>query len=261
MNIQKLVESNWFHNFIIGVIVFNGVILGVQTYRSFSPEFLGMLDTLDSICLAIFVIEIALKLFVYRLSFFKEGWNNFDFIIVAVALIPASEGLSILRAFRIFRVLRLITAVTSIRRVVSGMLHALPGVGSVGGLLLIVFYIGAVISTTLFGEQFPDWFGNLQSSMYTLFQIMTLESWSMGIVRPVMEVYPYSWVFFVPFIAATSFTVLNLFIGIIVDAMATVKEEEHHVLEHEKKNFTNISEIRAEIDVLNEKLDKLLERK
>jgi voltage-gated sodium channel len=125
MNIQKLVESTWFHNFIIGVIVFNGVILGVETYRTLSADFIGFLHVLDSICLSIFVIEITLKLFVYRLSFFKEGWNNFDFIIVAVALIPATEGLSILRAFRIFRVLRLITAVTSIRRVVSGMLHAL----------------------------------------------------------------------------------------------------------------------------------------
>lgn len=261
MSIRSIIESSWFQNFIIIVIVFNGVILGVQTYKTISPDFLSILDTVDQICLSIFVIELMLKLYAYRLSFFKQGWNNFDFIIVTISLIPASGSLSILRAFRIFRLLRLITAVNSIRRVVSGMLHAIPGVGSVGGLLLIVFYIGAVISTTLYGEDFPLWFGTLQASMYTLFQIMTLESWSMGIVRPVMEVHPYSWLFFIPFIATTSFTVLNLFIGIIVDAMATVKEEELHTLEHEVENHKNISKIRDEINILNKKLDRLLEEK
>lgn len=261
MNIKNIVEAKWFQTSIVTVIVFNGIILGVQTYRTLPSGFLEFLDVIDKICLSIFVIELLLKLSVYRLKFFKDGWNIFDFIIIAISLIPTSGGLSILRAFRIFRILRLITAVQSIRRVVSGMMYALPGVGSVGGLLLIIFYIGGVISTSLFGEDFPDWFGTIQHSMYTLFQVMTLESWSMGIVRPVMNIYPYSWIFFVPFIAVTSFTVLNLFIGIIVDAMATVKEEEHHFIEHEQKNFTNVSEIRVEIDVLNEKLDRLLEQK
>jgi voltage-gated sodium channel len=140
------------------------------------------------------------------------------------------------------------------------MLVAIPGVGSVAGLLLIVFYIGAVISTTLYGEAFPEWFGSLGASMYTLFQVMTLESWSMGIVRPVMDVFPYSWLFFIPFITVTSFTVLNLFIGIIVDAMATVKEEEFHTHEHEAENYVNIKQMKDEIGELNRKLSILIER-
>lgn len=234
MNVIKhLVESSRFQNFIIFVIIFNGMILGLQTSRELSDNTQVLLNLADLICLSIFIIEILMKLFVYRFSFFKEGWNVFDLLIVAVALIPSSGGLSILRAFRILRVLRLITAVHSFRRVVTGMLIAIPGVGSVAGLLLLVFYISGVLSTMLFGQDFPQWFGTLGRSMYSLFQIMTLESWSMGIVRPVMEVQTYAWVFFIPFIMVTTFTVLNLFIGIVVDAMATVKESEQDELREE----------------------------
>ena len=231
--IKNLVESSRFQNFIIFVIVLNGIILGLETSRDLSDGTMWLLHLADKICLTIFIVELTMKLVVYRFSFFKEGWNVFDLLIVVVALIPSSGGLSILRAFRILRVLRLITAVDSFRRVVNGMLIAIPGVGSVAGLLLLVFYISGVLATMLFGEDFPQWFGTLGQSMYSLFQIMTLESWSMGIVRPVMEVQPYAWTFFIPFIMVTTFTVLNLFIGIVVDAMATVKEAEQEELREE----------------------------
>ncbi|KHF25078.1 ion transport protein [Solemya velum gill symbiont] len=257
MAITRILEHKWFHNFIIAVIIFNGIILGYQTSKGLSESTIRLLDVLDMACLAIFVIEIVMKLYAYRLSFFKDGWNNFDFIIVAIALVPTTGGLAILRAFRIFRVLRLVTTVDSIRRVVSGMLLAIPGVGSVGVLLVIVFYIGAVICTTLFGDTFPDWFGNIGQSMYTLFQVMTLESWSMGIVRPVMEVFPYAWIFFIPFITVTTFTVLNLFIGIIVDAMATIKEQD----QIKKAKESDVDEhyvIQKDIAALREHLDILI---
>jgi voltage-gated sodium channel len=256
-SIKQLVESNWFQTFIIGVIVVNGIILGFETHDGWSEPIRSLLKVADGLCLFIFVVELILKLAVYRISFFKTGWNIFDFVIVIISLIPSSGGLSILRAFRILRVLRLITAVDSFRRVVSGMLLAIPGVGSVAGLLLLGFYISGVLSTMLFGGTFPQWFGSLGNSMYSLFQIMTLESWSMGIVRPIMEVHPYAWAFFIPFITVTTFTVLNLFIGIVVDAMATVKEaeakelnEEHEEIEVMILNLQN--EVRALRDDLNQ---------
>lgn len=257
MMIQRLVESRGFQRFIIAVILFNGLILGLETYRDLDPLFLQTLVVLDKTCLAIFVVELLMKLFIYRLAFFRDGWNVFDFIIVAVALIPASGQFSILRAFRIFRVLRLITTVDSIRRVVTGMIIALPGVGSVGGLLLIFFYIGAVISTSLFGAVFPEWFGDLGASMYTLFQIMTLESWSMGIVRPVMDVFPYAWLFFIPFIMLTTFMVLNLFIGIVVDALATVKEQDQSTKVHKIPSVEDTDQILSEIRQLREEVSRL----
>ncbi len=258
MIISRILDHKWFHNFIISVIVFNGIILGYQTSKGLSASTTQLLDVLDLTCLIIFVIELAMKLYAYRLSFFKDGWNNFDFVIVAIALIPTTGGLAILRAFRIFRVLRLVTTVDAIRRVVSGMLLAIPGVGSVGVLLIIVFYIGAVICTTLFGDAFPEWFGNIGKSMYTLFQVMTLESWSMAIVRPVMEVFPYAWIFFIPFITVTTFTVLNLFIGIIVDAMATIKEQDQLKKAKESDVDEHILAIKNDITALRRHLDILI---
>lgn len=255
--IQKLVEANWFHQFIIAVIVVNGIVLGLETSRGLSTSMTSLIAWVDAACLVIFVMELGLRLFVYRFSFFKSGWNIFDFLIVAASLAPTSGGLSVLRAFRILRVLRLITVVQSFRRVVSAMLLALPGVGSVAGLLLLVFYIGGVLSTNLFGAQFPQWFGSLGASMYTLFQIMTLESWSMGIVRPVMEVYPLAWAFFIPFIAVTTFTVLNLFIGIVVDAMATVKEKDNEVLRQDHTNIESmIADLKEQVVALRKELVK-----
>ncbi len=254
-NLKIAVESKAFQAFIIAVIILNGIVLGIQTSRTLSPAMVGVLDFIDAACLIVFCIEIAMKLVVYRLGFFKQGWNLFDLTIVAIALLPTSGGLSILRAFRILRVLRLVTAVQSFRRVVSGMLLAIPGVGSVAGLLLLVFYISGVMSTMLFGEDFPQWFGTLGKSMYSLFQIMTLESWSMGIVRPVMEVQPYAWLFFIPFITVTTFTVLNLFIGIVVDAMATVKESEAEELHQDHGDIESmIAALHAEVKVLREEV-------
>ncbi len=258
--IKNTVESRCFQNFIITIILINGAVLGIQTIEGLTPSSMLILDMVDKICLAIFVIELSMKLIIYRTSFFRRGWNIFDLIIVGISLIPALGQLSILRALRILRLLRLITTVDSIRRVVSGMLIAIPGVGSVGALLLIFFYIGAVISTTLFGDQFPQWFGNLGRSMYSLFQIMTLESWSMGIVRPVMEEFPYAWIFFIPFIMVTTFMVLNLFIGIIVDAIATVKEQDNVDEQQQFSSKQDIDQLRQDIAVLQNQLDQLLER-
>ena len=145
-------------------------------------------------------------------------------LVVAIALVPATGQLAVLRALR---VLRILTIVPSLRRVVGGLLAAIPGLASIGMVLLLVFYVFAVITTKLFGEDFPDWFGTLGRSLYTLFQVMTLESWSMGISRPVMEVYPYAWIFFIPFILIATFTMLNLFIGVIVSAMQSFSDEAH----------------------------------
>ncbi len=253
--LKNLIESKSFQTFIIAVIILNGIVLGVQTSRTLSPAIMQTLDMIDMVCLAIFCIEILMKFAVYRLSFFRQGWNIFDLLIVVIALVPTSGSLSILRAFRILRVLRLVTAIASFRRVVTGMLLAIPGVGSVAGLLMLVFYIAGVLSTMLFGENFPQWFGTLGKSMYSLFQIMTLESWSMGIVRPVMEVQPYAWVFFIPFITITTFTVLNLFIGIVVDAMATVKEAESEELHKDHTDIESmIADLHGEVKQLRKEL-------
>lgn len=227
--LTRFVESKGFQHFLIALILFNAITLGLET-SDFGKENSDILQIIDTTILVIFTLELLLKLIVYRMSFFRSGWNWFDFIIVAISWVPTSGALSVLRAFRILRVLRLLSVVPQMRRVIGALMHSLPGMASVVGVLSIIFYVSAVLATKIFGSHsdanMQEWFGSIGASAYTLFQVMTLESWSMGIVRPTMELYPLSWVFFVPFIIITSFAVLNLFIGIIVDAMQVMHEEE-----------------------------------
>ncbi|WP_282092770.1 ion transporter [Epibacterium ulvae] len=227
--VSNVLNSAAFGRFIIFVILLNAVTLGLETSQTIMARFGGLIVLLDKICLTIFVVEIIAKLAVRRLAFFRSGWSVFDLIIVTLALVPGSQAISVLRALRILRVLRVISVAPSLRRVVEGFVTALPGMGSVFLLMAIIFYIGAVIATKLFADTFPQWFGTLGQSGYSLFQIMTLESWSMGIVRPVMEVYPYAWAFFIPFIMVTTFAVVNLLVGLIVNSMQDAHSAEEGV--------------------------------
>ena len=204
---------------LIGLILINAIILGMETSPSLMAAWGPWLMVADKTILTIFVLEITLRLMAHRMSYFRDPWNVFDFSVVAIALLPASGPLAVLRALRVLRVLRLITLVPSMKRVVGGLLSALPGLGSVSAIIGLIFYVSAVIATKLLGAAFPQWFGTLGDSAFTLFQVMTLESWAMGIVRPVMEIYPQPWVFFLIFILASTFTLLNLFIAVIVNAI------------------------------------------
>ena len=224
--LQALLESVGFQRAITAVIALNAIILGLETSPAVMDFAGDLLIAADRLCLLLFVVELLAKLIVYRTRFHHDPWNVFDFVIVGIALVPATGSLSVLRALRILRVLRLVSAVPSMRRVVTALMYAIPGMSSIVALLGLVFYVFSVMATKLFGDSFAEWFGSVGASAYSLFQVMTLESWSMGIVRPVMEVYPLAWLFFLPFILLTSFTVLNLFIGIIVDAMQSQHEEE-----------------------------------
>lgn len=242
-----LVEWPGFERTILVLIVLNAFTLGLETSERAMAAAGPQLMLLDRAILAVFVAELALRLYVRRLAFFRDPWRIFDVIVVGVALVPATGNLSILRAFRILRVLRLVSAVPSMRRVVAGLLNAIPGMGSIVLLLGLIFYVFAVMATKIFGPAFPDWFGTIGASAYSLFQIMTLESWSMGIVRPVMEQFPFAWSFFVPFIVITSFAVLNLFVGIIVDAVQRQQQAEAHAEREAMMSETGLvlSEVRA----------------
>ena len=249
--VAAFLEKAWVTNFIIGVILFNAVLLGLETSDPVMAQVGGLVLFLDQVCLAIFVVEIALKLFAHGWRFFKSGWNLFDFFIVAIALVPATQGFSVLRALRILRVLRVISATPRLRRVVEGFITALPGMGSVFLLMSLIFYIGAVMATKLFGNTFPEWFGDLGRSGYSLFQIMTLESWSMGIVRPVMDIYPYAWAFFVPFIMVTTFAVVNLLVGLIVNSM-----QDAHAEESNEKTDAYRDEVLQRLEAIEKRLNE-----
>lgn len=224
--LKTLLTSRRFEFVITALIIINAITLGLETVPAAVERFGWLLSVLDRTILGIFVLEVAARLVAWRLDFFRDPWRVFDLLVVGVALVPATGALSVLRALRILRVLRIISMVPSLKRVVGGLVGALPGMGSIMLLLTLVFYVFSVMATKLYGDNFPEWFGSIPASAYSLFQVMTLESWSMGIVRPVMEVHPMAWAFFLPFILCTTFTVLNLFIGIIVSAMQAEHDEE-----------------------------------
>lgn len=204
--------------FLIGLILINAIILGLQTFPSMMDRYGTLLHAIDAVILTVFVLEISIRILAHGPRFFRDPWSLFDFTVVAIALVPASGPLAVLRTLRVLRVLRILTLMPSMRKVVAGLVGALPGLSSVIMLMGLIFYVSAVVATGLFGEKFPEWFGTLGETGYTLFQVMTLESWSMGIARPVLEAYPFAWIFFVIFILVTTFTMLNLFIAVIIDA-------------------------------------------
>jgi voltage-gated sodium channel len=225
-----IVDNRFFTRTITALIVINAVLLGLETVPSVMAAWGPAIFAADGAILAVFVVEIALRMGARGRSFWRDPWSLFDVAVVGIALFPETGSLSVLRALRILRVLRLVSVVPRLRRVVETLLHSLPGMGSIALLLAMLFYVFAVMATKLFGANFPEWFGSIGQSMYSLFQIMTLESWSMGIVRPVMEVHPWAWAFFVPFILIVSFAVLNLFIAVVVDSMQQVHKDEHDSL-------------------------------
>ena len=244
--LTRLVEARWFRGLVIAMIIANAIILGLLTSKNIRAAGDGMVGQvlliLDTIALAFFVGEITLKAAAYRLRFFRDPWNWFDLVVVAVAFVPATDSLKVLRALRVLRVLRLVAAIPAMRLVVSGLFRALPGMGSAALLLLLIHYVFAVIGVQLYsGAQYGgygtdgyDYFGDLGRAFYTLFQIMTLESWSHGIVRPIMEVHPSSWVYFTLFVVISAFAALNLFIGILVNAMDSAKDEQESQMSAEE---------------------------
>ena len=257
--LRRIIEHPWTERVVMTLIVVNAVTLGMETSQAVMARWGTLLHLLDQAILAIFVIELLGRIALQRSTFFRDGWNVFDFLVIGISLAPATEAFTVLRALRVLRLLRLITVVPSLRRVVGGLIGALPGMGSIVLLIALIYYVCAVMAVNLFGEDFPNLFGTLPASLFTLFTIMTLEGWVDGVVRPVMEKYPYAWLFFIPFIIGTTFTILNLFIGIIVNAMQSeVAKEAAAEIEAEREIvhgetaplLVEIRELRAEVAAL-----------
>lgn len=222
--LQKALAWKHTQKIITFVIILNAVVLGILADRSLSPEQVFLLEAIDKACLVIFVIELVAKLLVYRRNFWSDSWNIFDFVVVASSIIFISSSVSIIRAFRIFRLLKALAEFPELQILVSAMLKAIPSMSWALVLLFIIFYIFAVFGSALYGETFPELFGGVGGSMFTLFQVMTFESWATAVARPIMEVHPYAWVYFLVFILLTSITLLNVMVGIVVEAVGTISE-------------------------------------
>jgi len=255
IRMAKWVESKKIQGFVIAVILLNALILGLETSKAVMESFGTVLLLLDKLCLGVFLVELVVKMFAYRAHFWRSGWNVFDFIVVAIAVVPGAGVWAVLRSLRVLRVLRLLTAIPSLKKVVAAFIHSIPGLSAVMAVMAIFFYTMGVLATRLFGDTHPEWFGTLGASLYTLFQVMTLESWSMGIVRPVMETHPWAYAFFVPFIIIATFTILNLFIGIIVSTMQELSlapeitaHTDPEVIDLLERIDTDLKSLRSQID-------------
>jgi voltage-gated sodium channel len=234
----------------MALIIVNAAILGMETYPAIMAEHGPTLKAIDKTILWVFVLELILRIGAHGVRFFRDPWSLFDLAVVAIAFAPANEAFAVLRAARVLRVLRLISAFPRLRRVVEGLMAAIPGIGSIGAILVIVFYVFAVMATKLFGAAYPQWFGTLHASFFSLFQIMTLEGWA-DMVREIMTTHPYAWIFFVVYILAATFTVLNLFVAVIVDAM-----QRQHAGEAEAEHAA-VLRVEAELRALHAKIDAL----
>lgn len=247
-------ESKGFQNLIVAVIIINSVLIGLETSPQIMRRFGHFIDWFDFVILVFFSIEIIAKLFVYRLSFFRNSWNVFDFAIVAISVLPAAGSFSVFRALRIVRTLRLLKSIPKLRVIIESLLQSIPSIGWIVVLLGIVYYTFGVIGTNLFGQDYPDYFGSLGGSLFTLFQVMTLESWSSAVARPIMEGAPYAAVYFISFILIATYTTLNVFIAIVVNTMNEVSLKDLHEEEQHIKDF-----VTAENAKIHEKLDRLYE--
>ncbi len=267
MNIRVLatqfVESKFFKNFILATIIFNSILLGVMTDVNLMEKHGHTFELMSFICVIIFTLEMFIKQYVYKMNYFKDGWNIFDFLIVLISWVPTSGAFSSFRAFRVLRTLRtlrLISQLEKLRMIVQAIIVSIPHVSWASLLLLLIFYIFSIMGTMLFSVDFPDWFGNVGKSMYSLFQIMTLESWSMGIARPVIAVQPHSWVFFVTFILVSSFIVMNVIVGVVVNAIGSLADEAKAKREFEEKSKMLTDEncvLEVELIKMREQIDRI----
>jgi len=268
MNLQsrfhRLVHSDFFNRFSLGVILTSAVLIGVETVDSVMAQYGHSMKFIDGIILTWFVIEILCRMAAHGRKpylFFKCPWNVFDFFIVVLTLLPAvSPAIAVLRLFRIFRVLRLFSALPELQILVSALLKTLPSMGYVGLLLFLVVYVYGVLGVHIFKQIDPVHFGNLGLSLLTLFQVMTLEGWG-EIFRPLFE--DHGWlagVYFLSFIFLGTMVLMNLMIGVVLRSMEQVQEEKMKVshqrgIQNEKQD---LEEILKSLDYLSEKVKRCL---
>ena len=266
--LERVIERPWFRHLVIALIIVNAVILGVLTYRETLPAGLVVsLDAVDQTITYVFAVEILLKLVVYRLQFFRRGWNWFDFIVIGVSLIPGTQAFGVLRALRVLRILRLLHIVPMMRRITEALMKALPGMGAIFAVLALITYVAAVMATNMYGntenEEVTELFGDLPRSAYSLFQVMTMDGWRFEVVQKVIDDgHPWAWLFFITFIFVASFAVLNLFIALVVEALAAeqkaateelledIEEDAEHAEEERDEMLRILNELRQDVSAL-----------
>jgi voltage-gated sodium channel len=225
----RIVESPIFTGFILVVIIANAVVLGLQTYEEIESRHGDTLNLLNDLCLAIFVVELALRIGAYGRrpqDFFRSGWNIFDFVVIGVAFVPGiRESSTLLRLARLLRVVRVVRILPELRVLVTGVVRSLPPLGSMLLLTTVMLFVYGMLGWLLFAEEIPQDWGNIGRAMLSLFVLLTLEDFP-RYMDAGMEVHPWSWIYFVTFVLITVFIIINVLIGIVLNSMEEARELE-----------------------------------
>lgn len=243
------------HIFINAIIIINATVLGILTIPNLTKNQVYVLETIDNICLIIFCIEITIRLFIERTKFFKNNWNCFDFIVVVVSVLSFTSAFSIGRAFRVIKLLKSISSFHSLRIVTITVFKSLTEMGGIIAFLFVIFYVFTILGNQLFGKAFPEFFGSFGNSMFTLFQIMTLDAWSDQIARPILEKFPFAWGYFVTFIFLTTIVILNVVVGMIVETVSHINR--YRRIKKFKSELSEDEDLLHEIAELQIHLDKM----
>lgn len=249
---RNLAERPAFNRVIVVVLMVNAVALGLRTAESVSRSLDPVLIGVESAVVAIFVVEMVVKIAAFGRGFFREAWNWFDLIVIAISVVPASGTLLMLRTIRILRTFRLISVLPSMRRVVNALFTAVPGLISILLLLMLVLYTSSIAAVQMFGAIAPDHFGHLGSALLTMFKVMT-QGWP-DVADEIIAVRPLGWMFFVGYIVVTGFIVLNLLIAVIVNAMER-QVVEAQAAQEERTEQSQHAQLMAELSALRTQLD------
>jgi voltage-gated sodium channel len=257
----RTVDSLPFTAFIFTVILANAVVLGLETYDSIERDHGGLLDTLNDVFLAIFVVELAIRFASYGRrprDFFRSGWNSFDFMIIAASFVPGlGSNTTLLRLVRLLRVVRVVSLLPDLRVLLLAVWRSVPPVLSITVLALLIVYVYGMVGWLLFGDELPEDWGNIGEAMLTLFVLLTLENLP-GYLEEAQAVHSWSWVYFVTFALAASFLLLNILIGIVINSMEEAREIEHDREREERRAEMTEEEAEASDEERTEILSRRL---
>lgn len=262
---QRVTSHDYFDYFIIGLILINAAILGLETSSSLMSQYAATFELASDVILALFIAEALLKMIALWPNvsrYFKDGWNIFDFSVIVLSLIPATgEMAMVARLARLLRVLRLISTIPELRLIVSTLIRSLPGMGHVILLMGVIFYMYAVAGFHLFSAHDPQHWGSLGLALLTLFRVVTLEDWT-DLMYTAMEMNGYSWIFFVSFVVLGTFVIINLFIAVVLNNLDEAKQEQLKALQEPVGKDEILDELKttqAALQRLQEKMERLRE--
>lgn len=259
---RNLVHHPSFDKFILGIVIFNGIVIGLETSHSLHAQYSDFFHLLDRAILGIFIIEAVIKMAAeapHVLRYFRQGWNIFDFTIIVLSLLPTGQFATLARLVRVLRITRIISVIPELRLIIATLLRSLPGMMHIVMLLAVLFYIYGVTGYHLFHAVDPDNWGNLGKCLLTLFGIVTLETWvdKMGEVLPAM---PYAWIYFISFIVLGTFTFINLFVAVVINNLSEAKQESLKALESPPSKEELLKELTTTKEALTRLEARLKER-